>query len=282
MKYIGAHVSVAGGVENAPLAAAAIGARAFAMFTKNQRQWKSPPLREESVRAFRDNCRSCGFSPEHVLPHDGYLINLGQPDDDKRLVSRNAFIDEMQRCARLGLDRLNFHPGSHLRLIDERRCLEHIASGVRDAVDAVPGIMAVVENTAGQGSNTGYSFEQLAFLLELIDRPGRVGVCLDTCHAFAAGYDLLTDDGYEQAMSRFGRLIGFDHLAGVHLNDAKGGIGGRLDRHENLGKGSLGWDVFRRIMGDSRLDNVPMILETPDDSLWAHEIATLYAMPGAR
>ncbi len=282
MKYIGAHVSAAGGVENAPLNAAAIGAKAFALFTKNQRQWSSPPLREESIAAFRENCRKNGFAPEHILPHDGYLINLGQPDDDKRALSRAAFIDEMQRCDQLGLIRLNFHPGSHLNLIGEHHCLEHIAYGVREAVDTVPNVMAVIENTAGQGSNLGYSFEQLATLIELIDRPGRVGVCLDTCHAFAAGYDLLTEEGYDWTMNQFRRLIGFEHLAGMHLNDSKGKLGGHLDRHQSIGLGTLGLETFRRIMADPRLDGIPMILETIDDSLWAQEIATLYAMPGAQ
>ena len=275
MKYIGAHVSAAGGVENAPLNAAAIGAKAFALFTKNQRQWSSPPLREESIAAFRENCRKSGFAPEHILPHDSYLINLGQPDDAKRALSLAAFIDEMRRCDQLGLIRLNFHPGSHLNLIGEHHCLEHIAYGVREAVDTVPNVMAVIENTAGQGSNLGYSFEQLATLMELIDRPGRVGVCLDTCHAFAAGYDFSTKTSYDAVWNEFEQIVGFKYLRGMHINDTKKGLASHVDRHESIGKGLLGREFFELLMRDNRFDNIPLVLETPNMDLWPEEIAWL-------
>ncbi len=275
MKYIGAHVSISGGVENAPLNAHAIGARAFAMFTKNQRQWSAPPVSEESAAAFRENCRKFGYAPELILPHDTYLINLGQPDSEKRAKSLAAFKDELSRCRRLGLVRLNFHPGSHLNLVSLEEELRLIAESVREAVDSVPDVVAVYENTAGQGSNVGNRFEELATMLELTDRPGRVGVCLDTCHTYAAGYDLATEEGFEKTFAEFSRLIGFGFLKGMHLNDSKSKLGGRLDRHDSIGRGELGWETFRRLMRDPRFDGIPLILETPDDSIWAQEIAEL-------
>lgn len=277
MKYIGAHVSIAGGVENAPLNAAAIGAKAFAMFTKNQRQWTSPPLTETSIEAFKANCRKHGYAPEHILPHDGYLINLGNPAPVKREQSRKAFTDEMKRCMLLGLDRLNFHPGSHLREIPEEECLRLIAESVNAALDETEGVTAVLENTAGQGSNLGYSFEQLARIMEMIRDTSRIGVCIDTCHSFAAGYDLKSEEGYEKTMEAFERTIGFRYLRGVHLNDSKSVLGGHLDRHNSIGRGELGLEPFRRMMNDPRFDNVPMVLETIDETLWPEEIRLLYS-----
>ena len=275
MKFIGAHVSISGGVENAPLNARAIGARAFAMFTKNQRQWAAPPISEESAVAFRKNCRKFGFTAEQILPHDTYLINLGQPDPEKRTKSLAAFKDEMARCHQLGLVKLNFHPGSHLNLVPVEEELRLIADSVREAIDSVPDVVAVYENTAGQGSNVGNRFEELATMLELTGRPDRVGVCLDTCHTYAAGYDLATEEGYERTFAEFDRLIGFEYLKGMHLNDSKSKLAGRLDRHDSIGKGALGWETFRRLMRDPRFDGIPLILETPDDSIWAEEIAAL-------
>lgn len=275
MKFIGAHVSISGGVENAPLNARAIGARAFAMFTKNQRQWAAPPISEESAVAFRENCRKFGFTAEQILPHDTYLINLGQPDPEKRAKSLAAFKDEMARCHQLGLVKLNFHPGSHLNLVPVEEELRLIADSVREAIDSVPDVVAVYENTAGQGSNVGNRFEELATMLELTGRPDRVGVCLDTCHTYAAGYDLATEEGYERTFTEFDRLIGFEYLKGMHLNDSKSKLAGRLDRHDSIGKGALGWETFRRLMRDPRFDGIPLILETPDDSIWAEEIAAL-------
>lgn len=281
MKYIGAHVSAQGGVENAPLNARAIGATAFALFVKNQRQWKAAPLSAESIRKFKENCSACGYTSDIILPHDGYLINLGQPDPDKRRQSIEAFVDELERCSALGLDRLNFHPGSHLRLVSEEEDIKIIAASVREALDRVPGITAVFENTAGQGSNMGYCFEQLAGMLEKVGLPGRVGVCIDTCHAVAAGYDLTTPEGFEKVWSDFDRLIGFKYLKGMHLNDAKAGVGSHLDRHESLGKGSIGWSMFERIAQDSRFDKIPLILETVDPDIWKDEISRLKSCAGA-
>ena len=278
MKYIGAHVSISGGVENAPLNAAAIGAKAFAMFTKNQRQWKSPPLTQKSIDAFKANCREHGFTPDQILPHDGYLINLGNPDKEKRAGSRAAFLDEMTRCMQLGLKYLNFHPGSHLREITPEECLKLIAGEVKSVLSETEGVYAVIENTAGQGSNVGSPFEELARLIELIGMPDRVGVCIDTCHAFAAGYDL--KDSYDKVMDRFGSLIGFEYLKGMHLNDSKSVLNGHLDRHHSIGKGELGIETFRRIMNDPRLDWIPMVLETIDETIWAEEIRLLYSLQG--
>lgn len=276
MKYIGAHVSISGGVENAPLNAAAIGAKAFAMFTKNQRQWKSPPLTAKSIEAFKKNCADKGFTADQILPHDGYLINLGNPDAEKRRGSREAFLDEMTRCMQLGLKYLNFHPGSHLREIPVEDCLKLIAGEVKSVLAETEGVCAVIENTAGQGSNVGSAFEELARLIELIGEPGRVGVCLDTCHAFAAGYDL--KDSYETVMEQFGRKIGFEYLKGMHLNDSKSVLNGHLDRHHSIGKGELGVETFRTIMNDPRLDGIPMVLETIDETIWKEEIALLYSL----
>lgn len=278
MKYIGAHVSIAGNIALAPERAHEIGANAFAMFTKNQRQWKSPPLTEENIVSFRENMKKYDFTPAQVLPHDGYLINLGNPDPEKRRISQEAFTDEMTRCMLLGLDRLNFHPGSHLKLLSEEEDLALIAEGIDMALEETQGVTAVLENTAGQGSNLGYKFEHLAFIMEKVKDPSRIGVCLDTCHSFAAGYDLKTEEGYQNVMEEFERLIGFQYLKGVHLNDAKGPLGSKLDRHHSLGAGTLGWKPFKMIMQDPRFDNIPLILETIDEALWPEEIASLRAM----
>ncbi|MEI3038905.1 MAG: deoxyribonuclease IV [Victivallales bacterium] len=278
MKYIGAHVSISGGVENAPLNAKAIGAKAFAMFTKNQRQWKSAPLSADSIAAFKKNCADCGFLPEHILPHDGYLINMGNPEADKRKQSLEAFIDEMTRCMQLGLDRLNFHPGSSLKQITDEECLSLIAGCVNTALDETEGVTAVIENTAGQGSNLGWKFEHLAYIIERIKDRSRIGVCIDTCHSFAAGYDLKTPEGYEKTMAEFDRIIGFQYLRGVHLNDSKSKLAGHLDRHNSIGAGELGTETFKMLMNDPRFDNIPMVLETIDETLWPQEIRELYAM----
>ena len=275
MKHIGAHVSTAGGVQNAPLNAAQIGATAFALFTKNQRQWTAKPLTEETIAAFKANCAEHGFKPSTILPHDSYLINLGHPETEKLEKSRAAFIDEMQRCQQLGLDRLNFHPGSHLKQVDEKTCLHTIAESINIALDQTENVIAVIENTAGQGTNLGYQFEHLATIIENITDTSRVAVCLDTCHTFAAGYDLRTPEACDETFDRFHELVGFEFLKGMHLNDSKKGLGSRVDRHHSLGKGELGIDVFRYIMADPRFDDIPLILETIDDTIWADELKLL-------
>lgn len=280
MKYFGAHVSTQGGLANAPVNAKSIGADAFALFTKNQRQWRAPALTGEEINNFINSCRDNGFAAKTILPHSSYLINLGQPDDEKRANALQAFIFELDRCRQLGLTMLNFHPGSSLKLISDDECIKLIAESVRIALDTVPDVCAVFENTAGQGSNLGYRFEQLSQMLELTGRPDRTGVCIDTCHAFAAGYDFTSDEAYEKTMSDFDRLIGFKYLKGMHLNDAKGTLGGKLDRHESIGQGNLGIESFRRIVQDTRIDDIPLILETPVPEKWSEEIAELRKLSG--
>ncbi len=278
MKYIGAHVSISGGVENAPLNAHRIGAKAFGLFVKNQRQWQAKPFTSQNIDAFKKNCDKYGYKPKHILPHDGYLINLGHPQKEGLKKSRTAFLDEMQRCEQLGLDRLNFHPGSHLKQISEEECMKRIAESVNIALDKTRGVIAVLENTAGQGSNVGYVFEQIKYIIDLVEDKKRAGVCIDTCHSFAAGYDIKTAEGFRQTFSKFDKIVGFKYLKGIHLNDAKKGLGSRVDRHNSIGKGLLGMEAFRHIMNDARFDDLPIILETPDEDLWPDEIKLLYGL----
>ncbi|MGQ9620870.1 MAG: deoxyribonuclease IV, partial [Bacteroidales bacterium] len=275
--YIGAHVSAEGGVFNAPLNAARIGARAFALFTKNQRQWFAPPLSKESIKMFRDNCEKNNFKPFQILPHDSYLINLGHPEKEALEKSRKSFLDEFRRCELLGLDRLNFHPGSHLNLTGEEECLKIIAESINITLDKTKGVTAVIENTAGQGTNVGYTFEHIKYIIDLTADKSRVGVCFDTCHAYAAGYDIKDAEGFDATFKLFDRIIGVSYLRGLHLNDSKKNYASKVDRHENLGKGFLGEDVFRLIVNDSRFDNMPLILETPEESFWEEEIRKLYS-----
>jgi deoxyribonuclease IV len=278
MKYVGAHVSAAGGPEKAPLNACQIGAKAFALFTKNQRQWKAGPLTARSIEAFKENCRQGGYGPDHILPHDSYLINLSHPDQEGLAKSRGAFLDEFRRCEQLGLKFLNFHPGSHLGRISETEGLRRIAASINMVLEKTQGVTAVIENTAGQGGHLGYRFEHLAEIIDQVQERSRVGVCLDTCHSYAAGYDLKSPDGYEQTIQAFDRIVGLPYLKAMHLNDCKKELGSRVDRHESIGRGMLGTQPFGYIMGDPRLDGMPLILETPDDSLWAEEIALLYRL----
>ncbi|MCG8426356.1 MAG: deoxyribonuclease IV [Chromatiales bacterium] len=278
MKRIGAHVSAAGGVHNAPLNAQAIGATAFALFTKNQRQWRAKPLTTEQIDTFKANLQAVKIAPQYVLPHDSYLINLGHPEAEALEKSRNAFIDEMQRCEQLGLSLLNFHPGSHLKKISEEESLAIVAESINLALEQTEGVIAVIENTAGQGTNLGYKFEHLAAIIDDVKDKSRVGVCIDTCHTFTAGYDLRTAEACEQTFAEFDRLVGFDYLRGMHLNDSKPELGSRVDRHHSLGQGKIGWEAFRYIMNDPRFDEIPMVLETIDDTIWAQEIEQLYAL----
>ncbi len=278
MKYVGAHVSASGGVENAPLNAAKIGAKAFALFTKNQRQWVAKPLTDKSIAAFRENLQQVGIEPAQVLPHDSYLINLGHPEKEALQKSRNAFLDEMQRCEQLGLTLLNFHPGAHLNKCTEEESLATVADSINWTLDQTEGVTAVIENTAGQGTNLGYSFEHLAMIIDKVEDKSRVGVCLDTCHTFTAGYDLRTEEACEATFTEFDQVVGFNYLRGMHLNDSKPDLGSRVDRHHSLGKGKLGLEAFSYIMNDARFNDIPMVLETIDDSIWPEEIQLLYSM----
>ena len=278
MKYLGPHVSASGGVENAPLNAMQVGATAFALFTKNQRQWFSAPLSEKSVAAFKENLEKSGISADYVLPHDSYLINLGSPDTEGLEKSRKSFLEEMQRCEQLGLKMLNFHPGSHLKQISLEDCLTLIAESINMALDKTSGVTAVIENTAGQGSNVGFSFQHLSYIIDKVEDKSRVGICIDTCHTYSAGYDLKTEEGYRQTWSEFESEVGFKYLRAIHLNDTKKEFGSRVDRHDSIGKGLLGMEFFERFMKDPHFDNMPLILETPDETLWASEIALLKGM----
>lgn len=278
MKYIGAHVSAAGGVENAPKRAHEIGAKAFALFTKNQRQWEWPALSEENISGFKKNCEELGYSMDYVMPHDSYLINLGHPEREQLEKSRNAFLDEMQRCEQLGIKLLNFHPGSHLDDISVEECLQRNAESLNWALDQTEGVTAVIENTAGQGTNTGYKFEHLAAIIDGVQDKSRVGVCIDTCHAYAAGYDISSEEGYKLMMGEFEETVGFEYLRGVHLNDSKKELGSRVDRHENIGEGHIGMKGFEMLMRDERFDDLPMILETPNTDRWPEEIDLLYGL----
>ena len=293
MKFVGAHVSASGGVDNAPLNAMAIGAKAFALFTKNQRQWVAKPLETKTIDAFKANLETSGILPKHVLPHDSYLINLGHPEVEKLEKSRDAFVDELERCAILGLDRLNFHPGSHLVKIPKKdpeymdklmhaelTCLDVIAESLNRAIDATPDseVKLVIENTAGQGSNLGYKFEHLAHIIDKVENKSRVGVCIDTCHMFTAGYDIRTREAYDKTWGDFDKIVGREYLMGMHINDSKPKLGSRVDRHHSLGQGEIGWDAFGFIMNDSRMDDIPLVLETIDESIWAEEIKALYAL----
>ena len=277
MKYFGAHVSASGGADNAPANAHAIGATAFALFTKNQRQWVAKPLTAGEIDAFRKACDTYGYRPEQILPHDSYLINLGHPEKEALEKTRAAFLDEMQRCELLGLDRLNFHPGSHLQKITEEESLDRIAESINIALDKTRGVTAVIENTAGQGSNLGFRFEHLRYLIDRVEDKSRVGVCIDTCHAFAAGYDLRTAEACDATFAELDRVVGFGYLKGMHLNDAMKILGSRVDRHMPLGEGMIGMECFRYIARDKRFDGIPLILETPDETRWSEEIARLKA-----
>jgi len=275
MKYVGAHVSSSGGVWNAPINAHKIGAKGFAMFTKNQKRWEAKPLDDKTINKFKLKMDEFGYTKDMVLPHDSYLINLGHPEIEKEQKSLNAFIDELKRVEQLGLKYLNFHPGSHLKKISEEECLEKIAKNLNIALKETDSAIAVIETTAGQGSNLGYKFEHLATLIDLVEDKDRIGVCIDTAHIFAAGYDIRTKETYQKTMDEFDKIIGFKYLKGMHLNDSKAKFASRVDRHHSLGEGEIGLDAFRFIMQDDRIKNIPLILETIDPDIWAEEIALL-------
>lgn len=278
MKYVGAHVSAAGGVSNTPIAASEINAKAFALFTGSSARWVSKAISDEEAELFRKNCEIYGYTPDVILPHDNFLINLGSPDSKKLAMSRKSFLDEMKRCEKLGLRMLNFHPGSHLNQMDEDACLDLIAESINITLDKTEGVTAVLESTAGQGSNLGFRFEQLARIISGVEDKSRIGVCVDTCHSHSAGYDFVSEEGYRQAWKEFDDTIGAGYLRALHLNDNKRTLGSRIDRHEKIGEGSLGLGFFRRLMNDPRFDDMPLILETPDPGIWKSEIELLYSL----
>jgi deoxyribonuclease-4 len=278
MKFVGAHVSASGGVFNAPINAVAIGAKAFALFTKNQKQWNAKDLEPKTIDKWFEELEKSKIQVKHILPHDSYLINLGHPETDGREKSLQSFITEIKRCEILGLDRINFHPGSHLRKITEEACLNNIAQSLNFALDSTSGVKMVIENTAGQGSNLGYKFEHLAYIIDKIEDKSRVGVCIDTCHMFTAGYDIRTREAYDKTWDEFDKIVGRKYLMGMHINDSKPDLGSKVDRHDSLGLGKIGWDAFEFIMNDERMDDIPLILETINEEIWAEEIANLYKL----
>ena len=277
MKYVGAHVSASGGVRKAPINAHEIGAKAFALFTRNPSRWQSAPISDKEANAFKENCAKFGYTPDLILPHDSYLINLGSPDTESLEKSRQSFLDEMRRCEQLGLTMLNFHPGSHLNKISVDDCLDRIAESINITLDVTSGVKAVIENTAGQGSNLGFTFEQIRRIIDGVHDKSRVGVCIDTCHALAAGYDLTNPDGYDETWRQFGEIIGWEYFSAMHVNDTKKGLGSKVDRHESLGKGMIGSELFQLIMNDPRMDSIPLILETPNVDIWPDEIRQMYS-----
>ncbi|WP_298631370.1 deoxyribonuclease IV [uncultured Porphyromonas sp.] len=274
-RYIGAHVSASGGVSNAVANALEIGANAFALFTRNQRQWYPKPLEEEEIEKFRSAVKEAGIEPKHILPHASYLINLGNPDHENLKKSRDAFLDEMQRCEQLGLTLLNFHPGSHLNKMSEEDCLAQIAEELNIALQKTKGVTAVLENTAGQGTNLGYRFEHLKAIIDQVEEKSRVGICIDTAHTLAAGYDIRTEEGYRETMYQVDKIIGLEYLKGIHLNDSLKELASRVDRHASVGEGVMGMTLFEVLMQDERLADIPIILETPNPDRWAEEIALL-------
>jgi deoxyribonuclease-4 len=275
MKYIGSHVSVSGGVWNAPINAKAIGATGFAMFTKNQRQWFAKDLIGNDIEKFKQEMKNGGYSAEQVLPHDSYLINLGNPEAEKREKSLTSFIDELKRCSQLGLTTLNMHPGSHLKKISETESLAFIAQNINIALDKTEGVTVVIENTAGQGTNLGYRLEHLAEIIDQVEDKSRIGFCIDTCHTFASGYDLRTTEACDIFFKKADDIIGLNYLKGFHLNDAKSTFESRVDRHDSLGEGNIGITPFKYILSDSRFNNIPLVLETPNSDIWAEEIMML-------
>jgi deoxyribonuclease-4 len=232
---------------------------------------------DNRIDMFRVNCRRMGFSPAQIIAHDSYLINLGHPGGEELLKSRTAFQSELRLCEKLGIELLNFHPGSHLRLASAEETLARIAESVDVALAETKMVTAVIENTAGQGSNLGCSFEQIARIIGLLDDKSRVGVCLDTAHLFAAGYDLRTSKSFAEVFDAFDKIIGFSYLRGMHINDSKAELGSRVDRHASLGEGKIGIEAFRLVMNDRRFDNIPLILETPSPARWPEEIRLLYS-----
>ncbi|XP_078609866.1 putative endonuclease 4 isoform X2 [Branchiostoma floridae x Branchiostoma japonicum] len=277
-KFVGAHVSITGGIENAIENAVAINARAFGLFLRSQRQWACKPMEESAARLFREACEKHGFSPGQILPHGSYLLNCGAPNPETLRKSREALVDELKRCEQLGLTMYNFHPGSSCGEITVEECLTRIADSINLAHQQTSGVTTVIENMSCQGNTVGGKFAELRGIIDRVKDKSRVGVCIDTCHAFAAGYNLSTQAGFDQMMQEFEDTVGFSYLRAMHINDSKGDVGCHLDRHENIGKGKIGIEGFRRVMNDPRLNNIPMILETPMGLDDEDEIRILYSL----
>lgn len=290
MKYVGAHTSSSGGVYNAISNATDIGARAFALFVKNQRQWFAKPLEQDVIDKFKQMLKDAKIDPKHVLPHDSYLINLGHEDDEKREKSIKSFLDEIDRCNQLGLVKLNFHPGSHLEKFSKKdpdlkskieyaelNCIDRIATSLNTIIKESDNVKLVIENTAGQGTNVGYKFDHLSEIIARVEQKDRMGVCIDTCHMFAAGYDIRDEKSFTKTWDLFDKSVGFEYLEGMHINDSKSTYESRVDRHHSLGIGNIGIESFKLLMKDDRFDDIPLILETINSDIWKEEIELLYS-----
>ena len=271
MLYTGPHVSISGSVALAVERAHSLGATGFAMFSKNQRMWKSPALKDEEINDFRNNMKKYGYSPLAVLPHAGYLINPATPDEELGKKSRELFMLEMERLSRLGLDVINIHPGAY-KEGDRKDGILRSAGMIDSVLEAYPGMRVAVENTAGAGTIIGSKFEELDEILSSIRNSDRVGFTLDTAHLYGAGYDVKNDINgiLDSFFARFG-----NRLHGMHLNDSKVPLASNRDRHDNLGKGLIGIEPFREIVKRKEVQNIPLILETPDETLWESEIREL-------
>ncbi|KAK9788018.1 hypothetical protein WJX73_010676 [Symbiochloris irregularis] len=262
-RFVGCHVSIGGGIERAVVNAAAMGCRGFALDTRNKQRWEHPPLDPERAAAFRKACIDFQISPKHILPHGSYLINLASIDPEISQKSYKGFLEELQRCEQLGLQLYNFHPGSTAGLCTPKESLERIADCINRAHASTKGVTIVLENMAGAGNSVGHSFENLRHIIDHVDDKSRVGVCLDTCHLYAAGFDVSTEEGYRDTFQKYGDIVGWEYLKALHVNDSKGALSSKRDRHENIGRGLIGLGCFQRLMNDDRFVNIPLIMETP-------------------
>ncbi|KAF8125960.1 xylose isomerase-like protein [Boletus edulis] len=278
---VGAHVSAAGGIENTIVNAARVRANAFALFVKSQRKWSSPPLTDENVASFKARMNEFGYDPKYILPHGSYLVNLGNPDEAKREKSYECFLDDLRRCERLGLMFYNFHPGSTVGNATKEESISLIAQSLNRVHKDTSSVITVIENMSGAKNIIGSQFTELRDIIEQVDDKSRVGVCLDTCHLYAAGYDISTKAGWDETMATFDEQVGLSYLRGMHLNDSKTPLGSKKDRHENIGLGTLKLPAFLTILSDPRVQNIPLILETPTFEameVWECEIKVLNAL----
>lgn len=272
---LGAHTSASGGVHHALLEGKEIQATTIQLFTSNQKQWQGRALSSEMIESWQEALKETGIS--HIMSHDSYLINLGGPRQEILEKSRKAFLEEIGRCLQLSVTYLNFHPGASLDG-DVQECLDRIVESLLLARPLLENdaTRLLLETTAGQGSTIGHCFEHLAYIIDKVKDQIPIGVCIDTCHIFVAGYDIRTAEGWNQTLSEFDRIIGLSHLYAFHLNDSLKGLGSRVDRHQPLGEGQIGWDCFRFLMTDPRTRCLPKYLETPGGKeLWKKEIEQL-------
>ena len=290
--FVGAHVSGAGGVQSSVTNAIHIGGNAFAVFLKAQRQWQSWPLKDEHRDAFKNLCSHHAYTADkHVLPHGSYLVNLAQAEKEKADQSYNSFLDDIKRCEALGIKLYNFHPGN-TGPSPRNEAISRISQQLNKAINATSTVIPVLETMAGQGNAIGSTFEDLRDIISGVEDKSRIGVCIDTCHIFAAGYDIRTPEAFQETIIQFDKVVGLKHLRGFHMNDSKAPFGSHRDLHQNIGAGFLGLRAFHNIMNDSRFEDIPMVLETPtnrkdengktmeDKSIWANEIKLLESLIG--